>query len=220
MINYQKGAFVAIILFLNCSKIFSQQATDGKFIFKTWFFLERQNEVFMHGNKFDVKSDSLFNFFDSVIDLRIDTLKNKGFSNNFIFLSIAPYKNNVPFHDSAIIYKSFKTTPNSDVHVGIPINNCNGYVLCINNRSGRSYRIQGFYGNDFLNLLQEVKEEFNNNAYNKEQKQILSTNIFLKKYSVDGIDFKCIFQGLTSAENESKKYPCLANCRNAIGVIH
>jgi hypothetical protein len=121
-------------------------------------------------------------------------------------------KNNKLINDSAITYD---TKTRYLGYVSIPVYNCNdlGYVLCVNTISGRSYRLQGFYGNDFFSLLEDVKEE-----YQKSNGKRLSTKSFLKNYSVEGIDFKCIYKGLRSGD--VKDYPCLKSCSDFTIIVH
>jgi hypothetical protein len=191
---------------------FCQLTTDGKFLFKMWFFIEHVNQQARMENDFPMKDSTLFSMFNSTIDLKMDTLGKKGFDNNFIFLSVAKMKNNMLVNDSAITYNS-KTKYLG--YVSIPVYNCNdlGYVLCVNSISGKSYRLQGFYGNDFFSLLQEIKED-----YKKSNNKWLSTKSFLKNYGVDGIDFECIYKGLGSGD--AKDYPCLRSCSDFTITIH
>lgn len=162
-------------------------------------------------NDFPVKDSSLFYLYESTINLKLDTLNSKGFPSDYLFLSVVPLKDNKVINDSALTYNR----TNHLSYLSIPINNCEGYILCINKSSGRSFRIQGFYGNDFLTLLQEVKEE---SMKSREKK--LSTKSFLHNYSVEGLDFKCIYKGLRSGEKDTKKFPCLKNCSDFTIVIH
>ncbi len=215
--NRTNKKIIIIIIFFVCScRVLSQQTTDGNFLFKIWFFIEKVNTKSREAVQYPIKDSSLFSFFNKNINLKTDTLKSKGFSKNYIFLSVMVLKDNKIINDSAI---SFSKTSLLE-YLSIPVNDCDGYLLCINTSTGTSYRLKGFLGNDFLILLKDVKGEFNNKAYNQEQKLTLSTKVFLKNYSVDGLDFKCIYQGLISGETDSKKYPCLTSCRNAIIVVH
>jgi hypothetical protein len=205
-----KIVFIAALFSIN-QPAFSQQNTDGKFLFKMWFFVEHVNQHSRKEDDFPVKDSSLFSLFEAAINIKCDTLKSNGFTSNYTFLSVAPLKNNSSRNDSALTYS--KTT--QLLYASVPVNNCEGYVLCVNTISGRSYRLQGFYGNDFFSFLQEVKEE-----YQKTFSKSLSTKSFLKNYYVEGMDFNCINKGLSSGEVYPKKYPCLKKCSDFIITIH
>lgn len=197
--SFKKVIFCCILIQINIISP-AQQKTDGKFIFKSWLFLEHLNSD-IRDNDFSVKDAELFAFFDNIVQLQIDTLKSTGFSKDFIFLSIASHKNNIVFNDSAIIYKKF----NQHVHINIPVSNCDGYILAVNNKTGRSFRIMGFYGNDLLGLIREMKISHKN-----------PRNFFLKNCFVGGVDFNCIYKGIMSKNYDSKKSYCLAPCSDFI----
>ena len=96
----------------------------------------------------------------------------------------------------------------------IPVNKYIGqYVIAINPRTGRSYRLSGFNGNDFLGFLSDFKEEFK-----QKNKSRLSNKKFLKGYYVEGIDFNCLYKGLKAQEVDRYKYPCLIRCSDPVSI--
>lgn len=200
------GIFTGISL-----KGFSQTKTDGIFLFKMWFYIEHINKSPRIGNDYPIKDSSLFHLYQTAVKIKPDTLTKNKFTENYIFLSIAPVVDKKIIIDSVLSYNKTKQL----AFVSIPVDNCNGYVLCVNVTSGKSYRLRGFYGNDFMELLNEVKAEYLA-AYNKK----LSTKEFLKKYSVTGINFSCLYQGLSSGNSDTKKYPCLERCSDLIITVH
>lgn len=146
------------VLFSSTQIAYSQRSTDGKFLFKMWFFIEHANynPAYFRKLDFPTKDSTLFCLFNSVVDLNMDTLKSTGFDSSFLFLSIAEMKGNKLVNDSAFKYSK---TPYLS-YVLTPIYHCNdvGYVLCINKSSGTSYRLQGFSGNDFWSFFERRKK--------------------------------------------------------------
>jgi len=197
-----KYFLIAIFLILSI-KIYAQQETDGKFLFKTWFFIEHVNVISRTEKTINCKDSVLFNLYNNYLDLKLDTLKSSGFSANYIFLSVVSYKNNKIVNDSAIQYKRSGYLS----YLSIPVNNCEGYVLCVNKTNGKSYRIKGFSGNDFLCLLTEIKEQ-----YFLHNNKPLSNRFFFKNYTTEGIDFNCIYNALVSGSYDNKLFPCLKHC--------
>jgi hypothetical protein len=191
---------------------FAQKSTDGIFLFKTWFYIEHINNDSRYASDFSVKDSSVFSLFINNIDLKLDTLSSKGFSNQYVFLSLTLNEQvkNATHRSKSLVY-NMETEFLS--YIVIPAF-CDRYVLCVNKVTGTSYRIQGFAGNDFLSLLMSIKEEFA-----LRYKKQLKTNTFFKDYSAGGIDFKCIYNGLRSGQYNTKKHPCLYNCRGANEII-
>jgi len=189
------------------TKVFSQDSTDGKFIFKMWFYIEHVNQELRTVKNFPVKDSSLFSLYNNFLDLNFDTLKCEGFNKNYIFLAVVSYKNDSLVKENAIIYKKSGNLS----YLSIPINYCEGYVLCINKKSGRSYRLKGFIGNDFWDFLADVKEQ-----YFTDNNMVLANKIFFKNYKTDSLDYECIYQGLISGNQDKKNNSCLRSCRNFI----
>jgi hypothetical protein len=192
-------------------KGFCQTKTDGIFLFKMWFYIEHINKNPRIGSDYPIKDSSLFQLYQSAVNIKPDTLTKNEFTENYIFLSIAPVIDKKIINDSVLSYNKTKQL----AFVSIPVDNCNGYVLCVNVTSGKSYRLRGFFGNDFMDLLKEVKAEYLT-AYNKK----LSTKEFLKKYFVTGVNFSCLYQGLSSGNTDTKNKPCLERCSDLIITVH
>lgn len=210
----RKNIFTALSVVILLSKsqmVFSQQTTDGNFLFKMWFFIEHTNQKMRTENNFPVKDSSLYRLYEQNISLRLDTLRSEGFSDDYLFLSAAVLKNNIEHDDNAITYSKTRFLN----YIGVPVSNCEGYVLCVNTNTGKSYRIQGFAGNDFLSLMQEIKRE-----YLAKSNKTISARRILKTRKVTGMDLGCIYKGLLSASVDTKKYPCLKTCSDFVVKIH
>lgn len=204
---------ISVILLLHvCESGYCQLNTDGEYLLKMWFFIEHENIKSPYSTQFLVKDSSLFLLFERDINLRFDTLQSQGFNSDYIFLSVAFLKNDKEPDDSILIYDN--KTMYLD-YLSTPANNCDGYVLVINTVTGTSFRLGGFSGNDFLSLFQEIKEKYweTNNKH-------LSMKRFLKTYSIEGMDFNCIYKGLTSKKADEQKYSCLKHCKDYVIVIH
>jgi hypothetical protein len=213
---FSKSGLARVILFITVffsltESLLAQKSTDTKFIFKTWLFLEQNNTSSRYATQYPIKDSSLFNLFQSGLDIKFDTLKTKGFSDNYIFLSIPTVGGRSDIKNKVITY----TTPKLVEYINIPVDNCEAYVLCINKFKGTSYRMKGFTGNDFLSLFKEIK-----NDYWESKKQTLSIKQFLKSNLVEGLDFECLYKGLTSGKADSKEFPCLQICSDITVTIH
>jgi len=192
--------------------IFAQRNVDGNFLFKTWLYIEHENDSSVYSTDFPVKDAAVFSLFMDNISLKLDTLKTNGFPDSYIFLAInfkSPEERSKGT-DSSLRYDRKTKFLN---YIGVPAL-CNRYVLCVNKSTGLSYRLQGFTGNDFLNLLRDVRQGF----YQRYKKQ-LKTKTFFKDYAAGQVDFECIYQGLQSGEVDPKKYPCLGDCRGQKEII-
>jgi hypothetical protein len=176
MKNFNKKGFINILFFCMPIVAFSQKNTDSKFLFKTWFYIEHLNNDSRYNTEFPVKDSSILSFFINDISLRLDTLKSNGFSEDYVFLAINLKTQDVRANgkDSSIIYTNTRYLQ----YIVVPTF-CNRYVLCVNKATGFSYRLQGFVGNDFLNLLKDTKDEFF--LLHKKRLQIKD---FLKEYTV------------------------------------
>lgn len=187
-----KKIFIIICIFIgSVYQINAQNKTDCDFIFKTWLFIEHLNQG-NYGKDLYSKDSSLFNNFQNQIILKMDTLKNWEFSNNYLFFKIDG--------------KNINYNKRADLQlVSIQTENCDGYVLGVNIVNGRSFRLMGFNGNDFLTLFEDVADQF----YKTESKR-LSMRYFLRHFKVTGLDFKCIYDSLKSIPQ--KQVSCSAKC--------
>lgn len=193
----------AIFFLVKNASCFSQQSTDGKYLFTMWLFLEHVNQTYRTEDAFPIKDSSVFSLFTKNINFHLDTLKSTGFPDSYLFLALN-------LHDSSLIYNQSTKYLN---YIGIP-SFCSRYVLCVNELNGKSFRIQGFTGNDFFSLLKDLK----NDVYRRNELR-LTTKSFIKNYYVEGIDFKCIYKGLLSGEYDLHKYPCLYDCVGSNEII-
>ena len=214
MRNFKRNIVkISIISWVICigNTVFAQQNTDANFIFKTLLFLDHKNFDSRYSKDFKIKDSSLFARFNTGVELNFDTLKTTGFSSEYNFFLLASYKGNLPYKTNAIRYNLKKQIE----YVGIPVNNCDGYVICVNNITGISYRIQGFNSSDFLALIRDIQLEISTN----DNKQLMDKE-FLKMYSVNGIDFRCLYEGLKANPKNWYKYPCLNSCKYFVVIVH
>ena len=204
---------IVIILIFLYQNSYAQQNTDGKFIFKTWLFIEHINNQSRFDTAYPVKD---FNLFSQIIyntDLKLDTLRSIRFPNCYTFLRLILSVNN-----SNSFYKPIIYTKEKGIKEYFRISassSCQQYVLCVNRLSGKSFRIQGFDGNDFFSLLNDLNFQL---SFPQKAKK-LTIKRFLRDFGVDGIDFNCIYKGLSSGECDYEKYPCLYNCNGSRKVI-
>jgi hypothetical protein len=213
----EKLLVLTIGLLFSYSHIEAQQNIDGNFLFKMWFFVEKRNvdTTSMNNNlsnkQFTSKDHSLFDFFEKNISLCLDTLKSGGLE-SFVFLSASVSKS-IKFYDSSMIKMDERTKSDLAWYLLIG-SNCDKYVVGINKFTGVSYRLSGFDGNDFFAFLDDEKR-----AYYYEHYKKLDNKQFFKECSVEGLDFKCIYNALTAIDYyDSKKYPCLKKCSAMTGL--
>jgi hypothetical protein len=202
-----KLLFLLIIVSLITSNLKAQSNIDESFLFKMWLFADRDI------NKEVLKNDSIFSTFNDITELNLDKIECKllGSEYQFVFLTLYNIKNN-NFLDNV----TYKRNLSSDEvkNYFIPVNKYIGqYVLAINSKTGMSYRLSGFNGNDFLGFLSDFKE-----AYKLKYKKGLSDKEFLKQYHIEGIDFCCLYEGLKAKEVDRDKYSCLKRCSDPISI--
>jgi hypothetical protein len=190
----------------------AQKSADGIFLFKTWLYLEHENNSSRQNIEFPVKDSTVFSLYLNNVTLKLDTLSSTGFSKNYVFLALnfKSQAERAKGNDSSLRYNdkfSFLE------YIVIPTL-CNKYVLCVNQTTGLSYRLQGFSGNDFFSLLRDTKAD-----YRSDNKKQLKNSIFFKKNQVEGIDFACIFKALRKGSYNAEKYPCLYTCRGSKEII-
>lgn len=186
---------IFLFLSLHSTKVFCQErAVNEVEIFKMQLFLDKKI------NKDDnvVKDGSLYTEFVNKVDIKLDLLKSRGFNETIKFyyldadknisLKIDPYSNKDFFFQ---FHMGFYTT----------------YVLCVNIKNGKSYRILGFDGNDFLDFI---------NDYTNDKE--ISVKQFFKSCWVNGVDFECLYKGLKDREENRYKYPCLKRVSDPIVV--
>jgi hypothetical protein len=204
-------SFYSIIFFLLlCISASAQIKTDAQSIFKMLLFLNKHNSHYRGIDTNLSKNDSLYNAFRHLVNLKLDTLK--------ITRNTFTYQLNVPdfsFYELSIYNYSTGKFTNHLTHnreysvadgqlFGVGINAFGSYVIAINNETGTSYRLKGFFSNDFLEFLSDFKESYDQNG-----KDRLSTKQFLEGYKIEHVDFQCLYEGLTSEKADRTKYPCL-----------
>jgi hypothetical protein len=81
--------FFITAFFLVSKMVFSQENTNGNYLFKMWLFIEKANVMTRTSNEFPIKDSSLFNFFNNNIQIRSDKIESKVFPNDYIFLQIS-----------------------------------------------------------------------------------------------------------------------------------
>lgn len=192
-----------LMLFIKQSQ--AQLTTDVVSIFKMQLFLDRLNDKKIDKLPNSVKGDSLYLAFSRMLYLKIDTLK---VSNNLY--------ENTEVHDFTFYKVNLSNlTHNKENQIGskesnyvsIPVCNCHEFIIAIDLIDGISYRISGFNSNDFNSFLANLKKDCKMRYMNFTTKQ------FLKKYKVEGVDFECLYNGLSKGDKvDYIKYPCLKIC--------
>lgn len=187
-----KNKNLSVILFsvlcLFTVKLSSQNRLEE--IFKMQLFL---NKDYSYG-------DSITSaFFSDIISLKYDTLLitsnfkevNISFF-NYIFLKV---------EQSNIITNQDK----GDFEVWC--HDSHYYIIAINLKKGVSYRLAGFELNDFRYFYNDFLRE-----YSTWSDQKLKIKDFIKKVKVEGLDFKCLYEGTANLEIDFWKFPCLKKC--------
>lgn len=202
-----KAKFYIFIMIFSSFELFSQIKTDPISIFKMQLFLDSKNVKFKGLDTVIIKNDSLYKTFNDVVVLKLDTLTIKGeynltksaFSPKYKFFQLKEHSYKKELNENELqLYWIF------------------GDKICsiaINQETGKSYRLLGFNTNDFLSFLSDFRED-----YKEKQGEKLSVKQFLKDYTVDELDFKCLYKGLNSNEIDRKKYPCLVRTSDVIWI--
>ncbi|SIT21873.1 hypothetical protein SAMN05421786_109178 [Chryseobacterium ureilyticum] len=200
--------YLLILLFF-LSFVKAQENMDLLSIFKMQLYLDKNDEL-----SSCTKNDSLYFVFKKNMILKLDTLKKRG-NYDLIESVFAPkiefYAINLSFNKNKNLDDVKKMTKKEANCLGIFSGTFDKYILAIDNKTRRSYRIVGFNSNDFLSFLSDYLE-----YYNEHNDKKLTSNSFLKNYYVEGIDFKCLYNGLHSDEIDRKKYPCLQRVNDPI----
>ena len=202
-----KTLFCFALIYFISFNLNAQKNVSAKFLFKMWLYIDRNNG---EGGE---KTDSLFKKFDQVVEINLDTVAYKLYDIDLHFYFLKLYDlNNNKFTRNL----SYNRNVSSDElkNLVIPVGKfIQHYVIVISSKTGRSYRLSGFNGNDLLAFLSDFKEEYKAKHYTS-----LSTKKFLKEFHVPDLDFDCLFQGLKAKEIDRDKYPCLMQCSEPIGV--
>ena len=199
------------VLIIMCINLSAQIKHDAVSIFKMQLFLNN-NKNYPYSKKNDkdivVKNDSLYEIFNEIVQIKLDSLRISG-EYEFMHNSDLEYV----FYKFSLYNLSYlqQISDNKDISLNIPHGLNTEFILAIHTKTSASYRIKGFDGNDFLSFLSDFKEDF----YSYYEKK-LTTRHFLRGYHVEGIDFKCLYQGLTAKEIDRNKYPCLKRVSDPI----
>ena len=87
------------------------------------------------------------------------------------------------------------------------------YVICINHKTGSLYRLSGFNGNDFRNLLIDLNEK-----YIESNNKSFTISSFIRNFHVESLDFKCLNRALKANYRNWTKYRCLKRCIDPIYI--
>lgn len=208
--SFLKIAIVLIFSFLSF-KSFAQIKIDSTSVFKMWLYVDMESCKEKDNNSqielIAYKNDSLYETFKSVIDIKIRKLTSKGFSNDYSFYTLEHFDKNNNYVQN-IFYKRPLNDFEKDVFfIGQNNQGARQYVIAINNKNGRSYRLVGFNNSDFLNFLRDFKKDYKQDNLHKK----MTTKIFLKNFKLEGVDFKCLYNGIIK-DGDTIKYPCLKSC--------
>ena len=167
--------------------IIAQNKVDVESIFKMQLILDKEIR-----KDIDVlKGDSLYIEYSKSIKITPKSLAAVNIDKSYVFLSLRLF-------DDVVRIPSESDENNKFFEMRIHLAGTRYYTLCININNGRSYRLEGFNGNDFLNFLTDYTQNEN-----------ISVKEFLKKCSVERIDFNCLYKGLKENVRNTYKYPCL-----------
>lgn len=180
---------VVFLLLLKTQLAFPQKVSDIEFVFKAYLFINSPHIT----NSSIEKKDSAF-FIHAVTNtvIRLDTLFSEGFPKNFLFLSLN------------MLDTSKLKVKDVNIESFLIGNNCSKLILLYDNSAGKYYRLGGFEQNDFLSFWKDIREL--NLEFTK------SLRLFIKHYSVEGIDFECLFESTKSNDYDPIKYPCSKRC--------
>ena len=195
------------VILLYSTSGFSQSYNTGidyEHIFKNWIYIEKKSNVLIDKDNLKtltVKNDSIYDLFITNIELKISDKKNN-LPNNFVVKQLIidekNIKNNSELTPYTLSTRSFSYTYQ-----------CQGALaLIFDLKTGISYRIMGFNGNDTLSFIQDLRKylrEIQDENYS--EKKITNT------FFIEGVDMKCILKGLKSKnEKDTNRFPCLKSC--------
>lgn len=194
-----KKIFLAVLMIIVAYDSNSQTIVDSNLKFKMLLFLNLHTQ------------QGSYSDFEKSFDLSLDTLKLSGdidytelaFATKFEFYKIELKK--------SIRYKIAYTKDSK--FEGFPQGYTDVYIIGVNMKNNRSYRLHGFDDNDFLAFLTDFLEEYNDDNIDK-----ITVKKFLKNYKVEGLDFKCLYQGLKHAKIDREKYPCLKRVSDPVWI--
>lgn len=212
------------ILFLSALLIFpkflfSQKEIDVEFIFKMHLFLDNQYA--------EVKNNYSMNMFCENIKLNLDTLYRSfsSYSNEDIAvidinelanISQDPIIEDVSYYKLNVLETSTISVNNqrdtlSNHSFGIYAGKQSYYILAINVKNGLAYRLSGFRGNDFIELLMDIELGYRKNG------KFFSVKKFIKNTDIEGLNFKCLYKHLRR-KRKIKKASCLEKVSEGVYI--
>lgn len=203
-----KKILIIIFCIISLINVKAQSKNNIKDIFIMQLFLNKKNSNIGNTSPSIIKNDSLFDVFKEILDIKIDTLKINNsltgvLENEYKFFRLD--EKNVNYNPK------FNLNEHRYLLLDVMINTY--YVLAVNTKTGASYRLSGFDTNDFLGFLNDFKEEYLNSNFIK-----LKNSMFLKKFRVEYLDFKCLYEGLNSKKRDREKYECLKRCSDPLKI--
>jgi hypothetical protein len=205
----KKNIFLVFIFSLLTCSAYSQMPIDR--IFKLMLFLESENPSFKDSERKDLaKSDSTLIYFlneNLIIDTLINESENIEVLKDYLFFSFKTQSDTTKDNIfSSKFYVSYWF-------------NCKQFILAVNIKNNKAFRMGGFDQNDFFAFLRDVKIE----VLKASQHINVTTKKILKSLHVDKINFDCIYYGLLDDKKINsieyyRKYPCLINCTRNYGV--
>lgn len=175
---------------------FSQQTLDYSVLFKMQLFMELPVEDVEKDYKEVIKSDTLFMLINRNMKVTLHPLKTEGFSDRFLFFEVDG-DHDIEYIDFARIRYFIRTSTGC----------FSKYRFCIDTHNFILHRMIGFEDSDFLSFLEMLQYGPSGHRWGHKN---FTTRDFFKMYKVEGIDFKCLNNGLRSKKRfNSKKYPCL-----------
>ncbi|WP_369998908.1 hypothetical protein [Winogradskyella sp.] len=184
------------ILILNSFQFLSSQNNEDIEKYELIAMLSLFSEGLNNPNV-EVSKESLNKFLSKNVEISII---NQDSFKNFVFLSITPSEKNENSNDETMptIYSNF---------------DCKEYVLGIHKNSLYSFKLKGYFLNDFNSFIVYLRK----NNY----KNVKRRKSFTKNYKVKGLDFDCLFRSLKIKQSKDlKKYPCISNTCMKIYKTH
>jgi hypothetical protein len=201
------------IVAMHSIRLFSQSSTDAESIFKMYLFLNRPN-ISNYDENCISKNDSLYYRFSNVFRLEMDTLAINNYLSNKAFCpKIQYYGIKLGFGEASSLRYNDTVSSKDLSCFELPFGFHREFVIAIDSVTGQSYRLQGFDTNDFTFFLSHFQKVYKENSGRR-----LKFRLFIKKYHVTGLDFKCLYGFNRKNNPTSNKYPCMKRVNEPIGI--